>query len=487
MYKRNADKKVWFEPKSPKDCLMFEFMFMRNFIILLFSLLAFSGKAQNAGCPTQLSAEQLTWLRQFQQNIDKEGLPSFTGVNYLPVKVHIVGNDEGQGYYSIQSLLRAFCDLNQDFQPSGMQFYLSGPINYIDDNELYAGNSDAIWFRAEDYKEERSVNVFFHGAGMQWCGVYFPGVDVVFVKNSCQGSNATTFTHELGHFFSLPHTFSGWEGGGDPGDWERLDGANCRTAGDGFCDTKADYVSQRWGCPLPWNLRDKTGATFKPDSSIYMSYSSDNCQSRFSAEQMAAMNANAQNRGWGKATADTRSLPAPAKWFPLENDSALNPIGVTLSWKKVPDAFAYHVQIARFGDWNFLNFDALVFDTITITNLFGSWPYAWRVRAITAANTCSSFGAIDTFTTKEVPAGTTELLPDMPFELYPNPVDAGAQWYIKTKSVGSLTITDMQGKRIETHEMRAWEPLPINSFEPGTYLILFETEQKRWVKRLLVK
>jgi hypothetical protein len=108
--------------------------------------------------------------------------------------------------------LQTLCELNERFLPTGFHFYLADSISYINDDELYMGNSDAIWMRSEDYKLQGAVNVFFHGTGMQWCGVYFGGVDVVFIKNSCQGTNATTLTHELGHFFS-PSSYFSWLGG----------------------------------------------------------------------------------------------------------------------------------------------------------------------------------------------------------------------------------------------------------------------------------
>ena len=461
---------------------------MKKFILLFFSLLVLELHAQNTHCPTILSPENLQWLRSFQQQLDQNGLPAARlGTVYVPVKVHIVGNNEGKGYYSVSSLMQAMCDLNADFEPAGMHFYLAGDIDYINDNALYVGNSDAIWFRSEDYKDPRAVNVFFHGAGNQWCGVYFPGVDVVFVLNSCQGANATTLTHELGHFFSLPHTFSGWENDNVPSNIERLDGSNCRNAGDGFCDTKADYVSMRWGCPLAWNLKDPAGAFFKPDSSIYMSYSSDNCQSRFSQEQMAAMNANLNNRSISKATADTRILPEPKKRFPLNGSQNQNPEAVLLEWEAVPGAFAYQVQVARFGDWNFLNYDALVFDTTAVVKLFGTWEYAWRVKAITAANTCGSFGAADTFSTKAVPAGIVQLEPDMPIAVYPNPVSINEKVWLKVKQKTVLSLSDVNGKVLQSLVLEPNEPYQLQLPEVGVYFLLLQQEQGLKVKKLMVR
>ncbi len=460
---------------------------MKSTITLFFSLLALLVKAQTTFCPTELSADQLRWLRQFQLQIDQNGLPGKSAViTYVPVKFHIIGNNDGVGYYSITSIMRAFCDLNEDFLPSGLQFYLADSISYINDNDLYAGNSDAIWFRSEDYKKEGAVNVFFHGAGMQWCGVYFPGVDVVFVKNSCQGSNATTLTHELGHFFSLPHTFSGWENGNDPGNWERLDGSNCRNAGDGFCDTKADYVSQRWGCPLAWTLKDPTNTPFKPDSSIYMSYSSDQCQSRFSEEQMAAMRLNVFSRNISTLTADVRALPSPTLLQPSSLAKDISPNAINLVWQKVPGAFAYHVQIARFGDWNYLNYDALVYDTSALIDLFGSWKYAWRVKAITNAYTCGGFGLADTFTTKETLTGLVQTETQKNLSIYPNPSDRNQQLNFIASEMSEIEIRDIEGRLVHSFRLEPKRLLQLSLNKAGLYLVYCKQLDKVSVSRVLV-
>ncbi|MCF8255872.1 MAG: zinc-dependent metalloprotease [Bacteroidia bacterium] len=462
---------------------------MKRIIFLLFSSLALVSSAQQNHCATEFSAAQWQQLRAIQQQIDTN--PEFMkkkAMQYVPVKFHIIGNSKGVGYYSIHQLLETICELNQKYTPVGFHFYIADSVSYINDNDLYNGSADAIWNYASDFKLNGAVNVFFHGAGMQWCGVYFGGVDVVFIKNSCQGPNATTLTHELGHFFGLPHTFSGWEGGDAPpsSDIEKIDGSNCRTAGDGFCDTKADYVSQRWSCPLPWNLTDPNNVVFKPDSSIYMSYSSDNCQSRFSTEQMQAMNSNLNSRGWAKPSADLRSLIAPQKQFPTPGDTGINALHVPLKWNAVEGAFAYHVQVARFGDWNYLNYDELVYNTATTIKLFGNWEYAWRVRAITQANTCSNFGVVDTFTTRELPLGQTELFFQNEVQIYPNPVRAGEQVLVRTKEPSQLTIFNELGQT----EMEFSNPINGEfSFEmpcPGLYFIALKTAHTSMVKRLLV-
>ncbi|TNE57550.1 MAG: hypothetical protein EP344_11050 [Bacteroidetes bacterium] len=85
--------------------------------------------------------------------------------------------------------------------------------------------------------------------------------------------NARTFAHELGHFFSLLHTF---EGNGT----ELVDGSNCDTEGDLICDTPADpyvageplanYVDP--DCKFINTQTDANGDYYNPDLGNIMSY-----------------------------------------------------------------------------------------------------------------------------------------------------------------------------------------------------------------------
>ncbi len=469
---------------------MFDTKMLKHTIVFLFGLLTVLARGQNNGCATIMSEEQMKELHLFQQKLDH--LPSLfkkNPIQYIPIKAHIVGNSKGIGYYSVGSLLRAICDINVDYLPTGFRFYLADSIDYINDDALYQGSSDAIWTYAANYKMAGAVNVFFHGAGAQWCGVYFPGVDVVFIKNSCQGSNATTLTHELGHFLSLPHTFSGWENNTTPGtsNIELLNGNNCRSAGDGFCDTKADYVSMRWSCPLPWTLYDPLGTPFKPDSSIYMNYAMDGCQSRFSNEQMAAMQNNLQGRGYAKTSAELNMLPPPKLISPVHSDSNQNAKSVQLKWNAVPGAFCYYLQVARFGDWDYLNIDKLVFDTTALVELYGNWPYAWRIKTITAANPCSSFGIPDTFITYELADGVNEININEEVNIFPNPVNANETIQLHGSFAGDLFVYNSLGQLIFRTKVSSTGQTGFLIAEPGVYTIQLASGEKSWVRKIFIK
>lgn len=140
-----------------------------------------------------------------------------------------------------------------------------------------------------------TANVYFVEDPNGACGYYAPAGGALAIGKNCANTNSTTLVHELGHFLGLPHTFYGWEGhntSSPPSNPElvtRGPGANCSSAGDGFCDTEADYISQRWRCPYSGTYSDLNGDAYKPDATNYMSYSNDACMTNFSAMQIGRM------------------------------------------------------------------------------------------------------------------------------------------------------------------------------------------------------
>ena len=100
-------------------------------------------------------------------------------------------------------------------------------------------------------------------------------------------ANSGTVTHELGHVFSLAHTFGAGDviaaAQGEPFDasMELVDGSNCETTGDNICDTPADpYIPNDpngtvWidgNCVYIYDGRDANGDYYEPDIDNIMAY-----------------------------------------------------------------------------------------------------------------------------------------------------------------------------------------------------------------------
>ena len=291
--------------------------FLHYLLITLFFSLnntnIFSQKTQTQSCATETTEEN----RQFiEDNMDliryyeneyyllKESKSS-TALTSIPVKIHIVTNDDGSGGIEINDVLSEFDEVNSYFQNSFVEFYICDEVNYINSSSLYqydTNNQQDLLF--ENHQPD-ILNVYFvdeiaFGEGYACGYTYLPGnsspyYDVVVMQNSCTTSNdGTTLTHEMGHHLNLTHTHGDTNGTLTD---ELVNGTNCSYAGDYLCDTPADpqlnsgnvydvncqyYVS---GTPPT----DAQGNLFDPDTSNIMSYAPQSCTNTLTEQQYARM------------------------------------------------------------------------------------------------------------------------------------------------------------------------------------------------------
>ena len=193
----------------------------------------------------------------------------------VPVHIHIVGYNNGSGFFGEDKAYQLVCELNRRFLSMNIFFFLDGRVTYIS-NSLYA-NPTAPYINQMMglYNNPLACNIYIVPALTGLCGLtYFPnqgpaqGRGGIVLKGSCAGPGNSDPAHEMGHYFSLLHTFQGASGTAP----ELVNGSNCTTAGDFFCDTRADWQDFRWNCPYAGNKQDPNGDFYKPDSSLYMGY-----------------------------------------------------------------------------------------------------------------------------------------------------------------------------------------------------------------------
>lgn len=383
---------------------------MRNLLLTLVLLSSLSLIGQDVhdhrNCATEMSESQLSWLRSFQNNPELYPISYNRSLLYVPIQVHIVGNDEGNGYYSVSDLFATLCRLNNDFADANLYFYVEDDIYYINNSEYYDHDYNSGYEMMYKNNVNDRINIYFVNTPMEGnCGYFSPQGDAVAISKSCQGDDGTTLTHELGHFLSLPHTFYGWEGRTYESDpiranrQERVNGSNCRTTGDGFCDTPPDYISDRWQCPYNKTYTDPNGDELNIDGTLFMSYANDECTNRFSQEQMDAMNAEIQyNRDELLRNSDPEivtSLDEPTLIRPLEG-SYNTPVNYSsFVWEKVEGATGYHVMVTRFNTFSNTVIDTIVNENyLEIVNLLDiDREYKWKVNPIAPGYTCSDFNS----------------------------------------------------------------------------------------------
>mgnify|MGYP006272878083 CR=1 FL=1 len=395
--------------------------------LLVLVLLMFTGQALHAQwtapCGTDYSDEYMETFYQRDRS-HLHGTPKMGPELTMPVFYHLVADDNGNGRFSYNDMLRLHCELNEYFDSLHIRFFIAG-WNEIDNTTYYEhagfGTGTNMFF---DHGVPNVCNVFIDDNAAGACGYYSGAWNFIVLRKSCSAENSTTYPHEMGHFLGLPHTFSGWEGRDyfvNPiavSNWERVDGSNCAFTADGFCDTPPDYESDRWNCSPGPSFTDPDGVDFIPDASYYMSYSSDACQSRFSSDQIAEMRnvlATGRQEPLNDVPAEPNDSVGQATLVaPEPAADYLGADGVVLEWTAAPNATRYLVQLT---ETNFFNptIERIVTDTeLVLTDLDPDQDYQWRVRPFSLGQTCTGFSLIRAFRTSSIQADITVTDTDCP-------------------------------------------------------------------------
>ena len=492
--------------------------------------------------PCGTVAEKSKWLAEYQRSPHQYRSGSDT-VLYVPMTVHIVGSTNGLGYYSYTNMLNAMCQLNADMEPSNIQFFLAGEVNYINNSAWYSHSTvleGADMMFANNVAGTLNSYIVSDPAGN--CGYNLPYAGIA-LNPSCIGPGDHTWAHEVGHAFSLPHPFLGWEGGvshdnsvshsyGNPAptsvlyDYtyfldtlirdtmiidtalvEYVDGRNCHLAADGFCDTAPDYLSFRWNCNgqgvSSTTQHDPDGEAFTSDGSLIMSYSDDNCQVRFSAEQISAMRANLYDEKPELLTDPTPQAPVTATAeliAPTEAEVLFVDVGINrLEWAPIPEATRYVVQFSRLQSFSGGNpiTQTLIVDHATevvIEGLDAFKTYYWRVRGFNDFHFCSDFSEVRSFSTDQLASISAPTVLQTA-QVFPNPTHHAASTWLQIDlneaARFQLSLTDALG-RTETRQtislgrgVRTLE-LPTQDLVPGIYWVRLENGEGVWAERLVI-
>lgn len=408
---------------------------MKKIFLSVFTIISIALNAQQSGwCGTQISKE---WMDAFYQR-DKSHLThkSLNPVT-LPISYHIVGMDNGTGYYGLNELFRSHCELQSLYDNANITFYIH-EIVYIDNTNYYNGQNSYGLFQQNN---PNTINVYIVDNMDGVCGYSFvpqpydgggwpgPNRGGLMLQKGCMQVNNTTYRHEMGHYLNLPHTFYGWEGEPTPNNTqnapntingstvERANGTNCNNSGDGFCDTPPDYISDRWSCSFTRTFIDPVGNSFDVDDNNFMSYSNDGCAQYFSDDQYAEVNAAAATyRPYllSLTPPPVANLTTITNSFPIDNAQNLNAQSIVFTWDGQDEAEYYQIQITQN---NFINplFDIVTTDTFYIfENANINTTYQYRIKPISFSNVCTSYGEPKSFKTATKRASITTTNLDCP-------------------------------------------------------------------------
>lgn len=356
-------------------------------------------------------------------------------IKYIPIKMHLLGNDDGTGYIDENTVNDMLAELNKIFRANqNMEFFFSGTSfnKYADTrNNTKADNTgkEEQEFHNKNGAND-AINVYVpQGVGGAGGYAYVvphsqPYNRIHIIKNQLNDDKTTP--HEFGHYFGLPHTFQNSKAKDSNGsiDWTKRElvtrnfnevsprkSANCRTAGDYFCDTEADPYGND-GVSAP-NCQiqsdpDVNGDAYRTNMGNYMNYFW--CPGySFTPEQISKMDAGyttMKNRNTYFNAPET-AQPAPTN---LTSTSGVYKNSLVLSWTDNSNVeTGYIVEVAEKGTENFIPIGGVAANVRSFkinTNLDDSKEYVFRVKPSNSMKTYSEVS--ESFTVPKLCAATNK-------------------------------------------------------------------------------
>ena len=198
----------------------------------------------------------------------------------------------------------------------------------------------------------------------------------------------------------------------------------------------------------------------------------------------------------------SRQVPAPPVGTLPEDGAVDVEVPPTVSWRAVPGARSYDLQLAEVGDFSILFLEAreLPDTTFEVQGLAELTTYFWRVRAVNEAG-AGDWSATHRFTTSRKTGREDDVVP-LQFGLeqnYPNPFRDATHIVFETTDPGMVYVLvyDVLGRRIATlvqgmlapgrHEVR-WDGRTDGGSAAGSgpYFYRLQQGRKQAVRTMLL-
>ncbi len=518
------------ESKGPLDCYLCTLninnqIMLRTLLAFAAIFMAFTMVAQPCGTPQAPLLERTDANKKAMIEVQRGAL------KYIPMTFHLVANDAGSGRVTEESILYQVASINEQYSDQEAIFYIDR-FNYFDDDAVYdSPRSNAANTQMRLRKDNNSINVFvvnnIESTGPGQTLAYFdPQEDWLVSRKGQINGASSTLAHEVGHFFSLAHPFSGWDcnpfnippytnpvavtftipcdGGGGSSVIELHDRSNCNTAGDHICDTPEDYnLGLFWqnNCAENNSVKDINGDVIKPMTNNFMSYYTNCATYQFSNTQKNLINTDffTFQRSYIRTgnVPNTTPVTDPVSYIsPINGNNAGGTTNILLDWEDTPGANKYLVIYDRFMSFTFAPKKFIVTGSeFLITDQLGEdVTYYWKVWPYNESETGADYSATQNFKAS-LGTAVNEIREITSFTLSPNPVRTLGTVRLAISATkpfaGTIEVTNTTGQRLSSQKINITSGVSQHEIETtdlsaGLYFIILHSEKGRLVERMFI-
>lgn len=249
------------------------------------------------GCFSAFSQVKKTNVTPAKQNHQKTNNPKSVqqAASTAPIKclnkklslaIHIVKDSLGKTNIVQSDINNALSVLNADFAPICLSFFICKQDTIVNYKYYRFDKVPEVPEVHNLYEVHNMINVYIVGSIVPAPEAGFAprAGDYMVLTHGCL-SDPKCWSHEMGHFFSLAHTFDAAAGA------ELVNESNCAVAGDSICDTPADINTPNFNPPCQWNdsSTDANGDYYTPIIGNIMSYHPSVCKTPFTVGQLNKM------------------------------------------------------------------------------------------------------------------------------------------------------------------------------------------------------
>lgn len=482
---------------------------------------------QFCGTPQEVLLDQVDALKNspvfFERSAQK----------YIPVTFHLVANSAGNGSVQEEDVFKQLANLNAQYGDQQALFYIDH-LNYFDNDAVYnSPSTPAANTQMRLRKDNNALNLFITNSAENGGGspgvtlaYYDPQEDWVVSRRDQISAVSSTIAHEFGHFFSLPHPFSGWDchpyttseysnpvnvdftipcdGGGGSALIELQNGSNCNLAGDRICDTPPDYnlgLLYQNDCDTNSTIKDKNSTLIKPMVNNFMSYYRGCSSYAFTTNQKTLINASffSVSRVYIRTgvVPNTTPVTGPVTYIsPINGENTPTTTNIVLDWEDTPGANKYMILLSRSASFTIDPHKYFTSQsTYTVTEVLTEGiTYYWKVWPYNESQTGAMYSPTQTFRAGGG-VGVNEIKEISDYVLSPNPAyreDNPALTLNTIKSFeAQLELTDISGHVIWSEVISipsgsSRHVIPTENCVPGIFFITVHSKSGFLVERLSI-